>query len=66
MKLQSIITCPECGFKKEETISQNSCQQMYQCSNCDVLLKPKGKDCCVFCSYGSEKCLPMQDSTNQQ
>jgi hypothetical protein len=31
------------------------------CSHCKTLLRPKPGDCCVFCSYGSIKCPPMQD-----
>ena len=28
--------------------------------NCGTLLRPKAGDCCVFCSYGSVKCPPVQ------
>jgi hypothetical protein len=27
--LKSIITCPECGFLKEETMPEDSCQVNY-------------------------------------
>jgi len=56
----SIITCPNCGFKKEEEMPLNACQYIYECENCHVLLKPKSGDCCVYCSYGSVKCPPQQ------
>ena len=39
MELQSTITCPECGFAREETMPT---------------------DACVFCSYGSVPCPPIQ------
>jgi hypothetical protein len=29
-------------------------------AGCHTLLRPKAGDCCVFCSYGSAKCPPMQ------
>ncbi|MHA1211864.1 MAG: GDCCVxC domain-containing (seleno)protein [Candidatus Heimdallarchaeota archaeon] len=58
--LQSIITCPNCGFKKEETMPTNYCQVKYKCTNCGSILKPKSGDCCVYCSYGTEKCPPLQ------
>lgn len=58
--LQSTITCPECGFKKEETMPTNACQYFYDCENCKKVLKPKPKDCCVYCSYGSVACPPIQ------
>jgi len=56
----STITCPECRHSKEETMYLNSCQWYYECENCKTLLKPKPGDCCVFCSFGSVKCPPVQ------
>jgi hypothetical protein len=58
--LQSIITCPNCGFGKEETMPIDACQYFYECTNCKTLLKPKEGVCCVFCSYGNAKCPPMR------
>ncbi len=58
--LQSILTCPLCGHEKEETMSTDSCQFFYQCESCHKMLKPKQGDCCVYCSYGSVKCPPIQ------
>lgn len=60
VELTSIITCFSCGYKKIETISSNSCLFFYECENCKTVLKPKNGDCCVFCSYGTAKCPPMQ------
>ena len=60
--LNSIITCPTCGFKKEEVMPTDACQYFYECENCKTLLKPKQGDCCVFCSYGTVKCPPIQQS----
>ena len=62
IQLNSIITCPECGFSKEETMPTDSCLVFYECSKCGKILKPKKGDCCVFCSYGSVKCPPIQES----
>jgi len=61
MELNSTIKCPECGFKKEETMPTDSCQFFYICSSCETRLKPKEGDCCVFCSYGSVKCPSKQE-----
>lgn len=58
--LHSKITCPECGFCKEESMPEDSCTFFYQCTNCKTILKPLKGDCCVFCSYGSVKCPPVQ------
>jgi len=62
IELQSTITCPACGYSKVETMPTDACQYFYECENCGKLLKPKEGDCCVFCSYGSIKCPPMQES----
>lgn len=62
--LESIITCPNCGFKKLEIMPQDSCLFFYECTNCKKLLKPIQGDCCVFCSYGSVKCPPMQTGSD--
>jgi len=60
--LQSIITCPACGHRKEETMPVDSCMYFYECESCKSVLKPFDGDCCVFCSYGSVKCPPVQAS----
>ena len=58
--LESVLICPECGFFKSEVMPTDACQYYYECSNCRTLLRPKPGDCCVFCSYGSVKCPPIQ------
>jgi hypothetical protein len=58
--LQSTITCPQCGFQKTETMPTDACQYFYECEGCRKLLRPKPGDCCVYCSYGSVKCPPIQ------
>lgn len=63
--IDSTITCPVCGFAKSETMPTDACQVRYQCSQCGELLKPKPGDCCVFCSYGSVLCPPIQLEQNR-
>ncbi|MES2148300.1 MAG: GDCCVxC domain-containing (seleno)protein [Pseudomonadota bacterium] len=58
--LQSILCCPQCGACKQETMPTDACQFFYECSACAALLRPKPGDCCVFCSYGTVKCPPIQ------
>lgn len=60
--LNSIITCPECGHQKEETMPTNACQFFYECENCQARLSPNQGDCCVYCSYGSVPCPPIQET----
>ena len=57
---ESKITCPNCGHQKTEKMPTDSCQWFYECENCNIILKPKKGDCCVFCSYGDIKCPTMQ------
>ena len=58
--LDSIITCPQCGVRRTERMPTDACLFLYQCSACKATLRPKPGDCCVFCSYGTVKCPPMQ------
>ena len=58
--LESTITCPYCGHAETETMPTDACQFFYDCKGCGALLKPNPGDCCVFCSYGSVKCPPIQ------
>lgn len=62
--LQSVITCPDCKYQKEETMPTDACQFFYKCSNCKTILKPQKGDCCVYCSYGSVACPPIQLNQN--
>lgn len=58
--LKSTITCPKCGFQKEENMPSDACQYFYECTNCKTVLKPINNDCCVYCSYGTVACPPIQ------
>ena len=58
--LRSVITCPHCGHRSEETMPTNACLFFYDCPACHATLKPAAGDCCVFCSYGSVPCPPIQ------
>jgi hypothetical protein len=60
MIIESTITCPRCFVAKTETMPTDACQFFYECTGCGTKLKPKAGDCCVFCSYGSVPCPPMQ------
>ena len=58
--LQSVITCPLCSHRSEEAMPTDACLFYYECGGCRKMLKPKAGDCCVFCSYGSVPCPPIQ------
>ncbi|EKM98092.1 hypothetical protein MXAZACID_17241 [Acidocella sp. MX-AZ02] len=38
----------------------DACQYFYECKGCGVLLRPNHGDCCVFCSFGTVPCPPIQ------
>jgi MerC mercury resistance protein len=62
--LESIITCPHCGTTKKELMPTDSCLFFYECPSCRKLLRPNTGDCCVFCSFGSVPCPPIQRQGN--
>jgi transposase-like protein len=64
MELFSVITCPECGHREREEMATDSCQMFYDCKNCGKVIQAKEGDCCVFCSYGSVPCPPIQEGKN--
>jgi hypothetical protein len=64
--LQSVITCPNCGHSKEEEMPSNACEYFYKCKSCNTDLKPVPGDCCVYCSYGTVKCPPVQGKQDTQ
>lgn len=59
-QLLSTLTCPHCGHQAKETMPTDACQFFYDCMGCGAVLKPKPGDCCVFCSYGTVPCPPIQ------
>ncbi|MFI5192417.1 MAG: GDCCVxC domain-containing (seleno)protein [Chitinophagales bacterium] len=62
--LKSVITCPVCGYAKEEQMHAEACQYFYRCGQCKTILRPLAGDCCVYCSYGTVKCPPVQANTS--
>ena len=57
---RSQLTCPRCGHVTLEDMPIDSSRFFHECAKCHVVLRPKPGDCCVFCSYGSVKCPPVQ------
>ena len=43
------------------TMPVDACCFFHACDRCGGLISPKPGDCCVFCSYGSVPCPPMQE-----
>ncbi len=61
----STIRCPHCGWEKEETMPEGACVIVYECKQCHSRLTPREGDCCVFCSYGSVPCPPVQQERKE-
>lgn len=57
---ESVLTCPACGHAEVENMPENACVHFYDCKRCGELLEPLEGDCCVFCSFGSLPCPPVQ------
>ena len=60
MILESVLKCPVCGHARREVMPTAACQFFYECEGCKTVPRPKPRDRCVFYSYGSVRCPPMQ------
>ena len=56
----STITCPECGHAREEEMPTDACQFYYNRTSCGDVSRPKPGGGCVYCSYGSVACPPIE------
>ena len=64
VELNSTLTCPACGHAETETMPTNACQYFYDCKGCGTVLRPKHGDCCVYRSYGTVACPPIQEGNS--
>jgi len=62
MELLSTLTCPKCSHVETETMPTDACQFFYDCKGCRMVLRPNAGDCCVFCSFGTVPCPPIQEA----
>jgi len=58
------LTCPKCKQKQVGEIPTTACVPFYLCKGCKSIIKSKGDDCCVFCSYADKKC-PLKKEENK-
>ena len=61
-ELQSVLRCPSCNHTERMTMPVDACLFFHECVGCGTLLRPNAGDCCVFCSFGSIPCPPVQAS----
>lgn len=62
MIFESALKCPHCGHVSVDVMPEDACIYFYECLFCHAMLRPKAGQCCVFCSYGSVPCPPVQAS----
>lgn len=60
IEYRSTLTCPECRHRETLTMPDNYCLWYHECSGCGTLLRPRPGDCCVFCSFATVPCSPVQ------
>jgi len=58
--LESTLICPYCGAAPAECMPTDACLFFWYCPSCEMRVRPKEGDYCVFCSYGSVPCPPRQ------
>lgn len=56
----STLTCPSCGKSTTAEMPEDVCDYFWECPECHEILRPRAGDCCVWCSYGTVPCPPMQ------
>jgi hypothetical protein len=56
----SVLTCPQCGFTKQETMPDGRLPVLLRVHELQGPDAPKPGECCVFCSYGTVACPPIQ------
>ena len=62
IQAESTLSCPHCGHQKTEAMPTDACQFFYECEGCCAVLRPIKGDCCVYCSFGTVPCPPMQEA----
>jgi hypothetical protein len=66
MQIESTLTCPRCGHRSTEQMPTDACRFFHVCGGCGETLKPLPGDCCVFYSYGTVPCPPVQTRARQR
>jgi hypothetical protein len=55
-----VVTCPVCKTQVQETMCSETLKLIYHCPVCLSWLSPKKGDHCIYDSYGSVNCPPIQ------
>lgn len=57
---QTLLICPDCHHQRWIEMPKDRCVLSFDCEGCANILRPKAGDCCVFCSFGTIACPPIQ------
>ena len=60
-----VVTCPVCKTQVQEKMTSETPKLIYHCPVCKTWLSPKKNDHCIYDSYGSVKCPPIQVKTKR-
>jgi hypothetical protein len=60
IQIVSTVKCIVCGHKETQRMPCYAAKTYYQCPSCNHILRPLENKCCIYCSYGSTLCPPMQ------
>jgi hypothetical protein len=55
-----VVTCPVCQTRVREHMVSETPKLIYHCPKCLTWLRPKKGDHCIYDSYGSVNCPPIQ------
>jgi hypothetical protein len=55
-----VVTCPVCKTRVQETMTSETPKLIYHCPVCLTWLTPEKGDHCIYDSYGSVNCPPIQ------
>lgn len=58
--LTSELRCQRCGHLETLTMPEDACLVFHSCAGCGAVIRPNDGDCCVFCSFGTLACPPVQ------
>ncbi len=58
--LDAIMTCPACGYQQMVTMEAFGQRMLWPCPACGSVLRPRPGEHCIYCSFASVPCPPVQ------
>ena len=59
--LETVMTCPSCHAKEKQTMWPHFIESVFVCNKCNKPHLQIPDRCCIYCSYGSIECPPIQE-----